>query len=384
MTQFNWLCVDDERTKAVDNYILALGESVKGLSILRFEPKEIGDLIKELEKAQPDGIILDFRLDEQPNQKGETVSFRGITLAQELRMRMSEGSFPDIPLVMWSVDKKLQSFNASNTAHDLFDQVYQKDVEIANNYKDVAHTMVSLSVGYRKLADSRKVFTDIMKHIWNSLGLTVDEGEKLDSRIFDDVALRSFLPNYELAYFIRHVLLERPGPLINEALLAARLGVSQNSPSWPTLKEIVGRSSSYTGVFAEAWPRWWMHRVEKWWRDEVSEQATLRRLNSSQRIELIAQKLKLSELRPIEPIEEHYGRKFWTICNVYNNPLDPMDGIKILTPDFKVWQDVGYMSCRGAINRFDWPPGVRPHPLESSRIRALMEKRNTDGEAGES
>ena len=48
-------------------------------------------------------------------------------------------------------------------------------------------------------------------------------------------------PTHEYALFILRELIERPGPLISEELLSARLGIDRdNSPDWIKLGNIAG------------------------------------------------------------------------------------------------------------------------------------------------
>lgn len=373
-----WVCIDDDKANIIQPYLDQLSAAAKAnqaaaqagetLDFDRWQPSPLDKLLERLQAADPDGVLIDLRLDEVANEAGERVAFRGLTFAQELRTRMTEGGQRAIPIVLWSVDGKLQSsYAADNTGHDLADRVYVKDRDVVHRSGVAAAEMLALEAGYKAVAGA---VAGGPSAVWKLLDLQDDEVAELDGRILEGLLARNRQVAHEWASLIVRELLERPGPLVDDAIVAARLGVDPNSTDWPALWTLVHEKAGYSGVFSLGWPRVWNHRMIGWWESIAGENAIIQRLPAVTRVEVLKRALGL-DLRPAEPIAQDYSTRYWTLCRGYKRALDPADGVLALVPDLKPWQDKYYLSVQAALERVGRDEGWRPHVLELPRLDAL-------------
>jgi hypothetical protein len=165
-----------------------------------------------------------------------------------------------------------------------------------------------------------------------------------------------------------------PGPLINEAFLAARLGVDiESSADWEKLKNDFLKEIKYAGIFSGAWNRWWMYKLHKWWESEISTDA-IATLDARERIELLKEKLKLADLKVATPLPKAASFRYWTVCQGYKKPLDPREGLRIESRDILPWQDTLYISIEAALERVGRTQGLKIHPLEKERFEQLKKQ----------
>ncbi|MFX0208596.1 MAG: hypothetical protein ACFFDT_21620, partial [Candidatus Hodarchaeota archaeon] len=272
----NYLCIDDENTAALKPS-LDLIEQSADIKIHLIEPEKLEDSIDNIKKSNSDGLILDLRLDKK-------VGYRGPTVAQELRTRMVEGELRPFPIVLWSVDENLQSsFNRDDTAQDLFDLIYIKDgIESAQ----MARELISFVKGYNAINEHLE---GGCTEIYTMLGLGDDESEMLDPRIGDIFrGLDKPKSAHEYARYIHKELILIQGPLIDEQVLAARLGIDiEKSPAWKELTGPLSDNCGYRGAFNDAWPRWWARKLESWWLEFSGKKTPLRRLQATERVEIL-------------------------------------------------------------------------------------------------
>ena len=364
-----WVCIDDETATTLRPYLAALEETSAGITLGRVALGDIGAMIDTLKATRAVGYLIDLRLDEIADEHGGKVAYRGLTLAQELRTRMTEGELQQLPLVLWSVDWKLsKSWYGDDTGHDLFDRVYVKDKDVVDNSEQTARELASLSKGYRRLADS---VAQGIEGFWLALAASGDARQSLDPRITEGLALRErHIPHEWSHYTLKH-LIDRPGPLIPEELLLARLGINrETSPDWKQLLQAeIGPACGYAGVFSDGWPRWWAYRLEEWWRNLAGSPGDLRTLRAGERVQTLRKTFPYKRLEAAKPIEDGYGDRFWTLCMGLRQPLDTGDGVVAMAADLRAWQDRPYLSMKAALERIG-RPDWRPHPFEEARVRA--------------
>jgi hypothetical protein len=137
-------------------------------------------------------------------------------------------------------------------------------------------------------------------------------------------------------------------PLISEQTLAARLGVNMSSPEWSEVKILFERAK-YTGVFSDAWDRWWMPIINDMFR-EMSGGKLLSNLTAKERTIILSARIG-REIAPAMPIDSSKSTRFWTICQCLKQPLDPSEGLRIVRLDTKPWQDSQYISLKAALDR---------------------------------
>lgn len=344
---------DDQSVQAIKD-----GLSDTGIIDVKFlQAREFTSQITSFENdlGQFDGIILDLRLD---GNASLNIKYTANSLAQELRSRSAANEgIKDTPLILCSTDKKIQDFyDKDQTSHDLFDYSFLK--EAAPDWDVIATKLQAISDGYKKIEETRKDLSLIFER---------EVGELEDDRILGKfVDKESNFPIHEYALYIINELLNKPGPLINSQLLAARLGIDiEKSNDWDALLKQVFSKQKYTGVFSSAWERWWSDLVIKRFRGLTGKR--LASLNAEERVELLKKESALSNLVAAKPIDKSVSSNFWTICEYFKKPLDPLEGFKMLYKEEpKPWQDYRYLSFEAAAERRG-----RIHPTENEKLEML-------------
>lgn len=328
--------------------------------------------IKDLENAsEVFGLLLDLRLDEEFDENGGKVFYRGPTLAQELRSRMSDGEICSFPIILWSMnDKIVHSYSPDSSSHDLFDAVYAKD-DGQYQLEDgcVSAELVSLARGYQLLRGMLKKGGSKISGAVEVLGLNPSERDFLDPRLincFHDVSVFG-------AAGRALSILKNHGVLIDESLLAAKLGVdiADSGESWSVLKSRLS-ASRYCGVFCDGWERWWAHRVDAFFLESLKAKGTLRRLDAKDRVAALNERFDIN-LSYVGPICPQYSTKYTTVCFATKRPLDSSDGFKILWREQESWHDSRYVSAHAVLERINkdtW----HLDPLELERYKGLKEK----------
>jgi hypothetical protein len=374
-----YLYLDDEKPQTVKPYTREVEKHASGLKITLHSPQVYQDQIAKLRQANFDGIILDLRLDqfvnwEQP--EGKRADYRATTLAQEIRTRATEGNLEDCPLVLWSTDAKFKkSFNRDDTGHDLFDLTCIKD-EILDERKakEIAARLVSLVAGYKQITKIKGEHKRSKDQLYRFLGFN-DDVDFLDPRIAASFGTREGpVPVHEYARFLIYDLLKPTGPLIDEATLAARLGIDvSSSPDFEALRETHFKQAKYKGPFSRGWPRWWTYLVEERWLKLKGNAGPLRSLPASERVAFLQKVFGLKKLVAAKPIAQGYSERFWTVCKATALPLDPRDGLIVQTRNSKVWQDKPYVSIKAALDGTIEERGLKIDPTDEERlIRARM------------
>lgn len=352
MKNTNYLCIDDQQDRTVDVLLELLCSKDSRLVVERRNPVELKSQLKQISdasKAKPNfGLLLDLRLDQESTNENPKVPYRGPTLAQELRTRMAEKNIAPFPIVLWSITEKfVKSFD--ETSHDLFDAVYGKDDQITDKAADVALQMIALVEGYESIAVGKK-----SRSLSGLLGISEDSYARLEGPFLDE--FKFFVEKkavHEIASYILNSLIIPPGLLIDEKLLAARLGVDiqKSGDSWrKLLLQLNGQK--YQGPFSNGWLRWWWFDVETWWAGLNVKQPNLRRIGATARAQILSDKFGL-KLVSAETIEPGYSDKFFAICVATGLPLDPADGLRVAELNTKAWQDTAYVSGYAALNRIE-------------------------------
>lgn len=338
--EIQYLYIDDDNVKKSEEKIQGFEQEGR-LKIITKQHKSTWEeqlkYIKENE-ALMDGLILDLRLDDYPNEDGKRADFRGTSLAQEIRTRQKEKDLKNFPIVLFSANSKLKQ-SLENSGKDLFDICLEKEVN-AESFKIVTPQLISLAEGYSFLKENN----DISK----VLNIDIDF---IDERFISE--LSQLLPNppHVLSQFIINELIEKQGLLINERILAARLGLDLpvDSHDWEKIKDTLS-FAKYKGVFAEGWERWWMPELEKWWNEVIESKTFLRSTPAVERVELIKKALNITDIKSAQKIDKAESEEFWTICKGYDKPLDPVDGL-IIEGQEKLypWQEPEYVSIDAAL-----------------------------------
>ena len=363
----NYICLDDE-AGAVEGLIQVLVAANETLSIELRPPTLFDDEIKQISKSGCHGLLLDLRLDKTPSPDGTRVNYRAISLAQELRTRMTEGAIPSIPLVLWSVDANFQeSYDRDKTGHDLFDFHFSKR-RIDTEANKISQELVALAKGYAEINTLR---SRTIKNIYARLIDLEDEFEVLDVRLANHIATERSFPTHVFADSLLNDLIRCSGPLVNQEHLAARLGVNyRESEDWTKLISKFAKDAKYTGVFGDNWPRWWMYKIIRNW-NQIHTEAPLQRLKASQRVEILRKKYKLKNLVAYNPIADGYDEKFWNVCYLTGKPVSPVNSVR-LSLERPEWQDGVFASLQSVLEREHKAQDIQIHPFEIDRVKGIL------------
>lgn len=198
--------------------------------------------------------------------------------------------------------------------------------------------------------------------------------------IGEPFATKDKYPVHEYARYILRELIEIQGVLINEAVLAARLGVDPKiSSDWEKCKKRLAETCAYQGAFHEAWPRWWAFPVEEWWQNRPNRPGTLRSLTAKERVKFLRSTTRLTYLQPAASVEAGYSERYWTICQEFERPLDPRDGVRISFLNHNPWQEPPYFSIKAALERAEQKKGWKIDPLDRERLNDIKERRGKSG-----
>jgi len=375
---YNFLIIDDEEERRIYGYAESLKRVDPRIQIQVFKPSAFEEQLEKLKRnGERFGLILDNKLDERPpTPNSKPRSYRGLTVAQEIRTRATgEAVWLDwtYPIVMLSMQAYINNFYAPDlTGHDLFDAIYAKE-NVARNATQMARELVSLVDGYIKLRQVRAEATAPESRLGALLGENIGL-KRLDPRI-QATLTGSKHPCHVDAQFILNMMIHRPGPLISEPLLAARLGVDRaQSQDWAVLCDKL-EFCRYKGVFYEGWERWWARELEHWWRQRPSRPPALRMLAAEERVQILQKELGLRSLVAAKPLQPSYETRYWTICSETEQPLDQADAVRIAEPEPEPWQEHRYLSLGTALNGLS---KFEIHSLEVDRIEALRREAEDD------
>lgn len=358
------LYIDDEDEQRSQTY--ADGLSGLGLVEITIEkPTNFEQLLNELVEKQDsfDALILDLKLD--GNQKGDRVAkYTAPSLAAGIRSKCfnDDGFKNEFPIFLLSSSENLKKYyDPDSSSHDLFDFTINK-TGIGEFGKMHERMIASIINAYQTIFENKTDFAKI---------LGVPLMDNVDDRIFTSRFLNGEGTSIsEISQFILNEILMKSGVLINQDILAARLGIDYNkSKDWAFILEQLN-DAKYSGVFSSSFDLWWAGDVMKWWNFSFNNIPIIR-LDASERVKFITEKFHLKNLFETIKIEKATSTKFWTICQAYKLPLDPKDGFLIDGNQIYPWQDKRYLSLESLLERDAIDKGFRIHPFEKERFEDL-------------
>lgn len=341
-----YLFIDDEAgapTKAlIDGFNDTGLVYVSSLSFQKNESFEnVCKMIGEgLINGNYDGIILDLCLD---GTGANSLYFKAPPLAQQIRTLSSEGKIKHIPVVLCSTNENYELYIKDSTSHDLFDSFINKTTI---SFEKESLKLQSLAEGYKLLNDNR------LKEVY----LNRTDFEALDDRVIDFLSGEK-LSSFDIAQRILKDLFYYSGILIDEYVMAARLGIDIKTSSigWNKLKEELKRFASYNGVFSKGWSRFWADKVNAFFMEQ-SEGNPYQIMTANERVEIL-QKAGYDNLIPAKPIQYNNSTYYDTVCLVSKCPMDSMEGIPVEDiMSMKPWQENHYVSFF-ALAKGDYPEG---------------------------
>lgn len=311
-----------------------------------------------------DGLILDLRLYDNANSDGYTATYRGSTVAQELRTLVKEKTISkDIPIVLITANENIDT-SLDETGKDLFDTIVKRSN--IGNYDNFRNKLISLSKGYISLNSEEKIVKNFLAY---------ENIQNIDFRFVQYLNEIKDQPAHVIARFLTKNVLEKPSFLIDEYYLSSRLGVSIESDDWQKFKEEFLDIFKYRGAFSDFYERWWMNDIENWWDDRFKENC-LRTMTSKERVGLLIETLNL-KLLPIEKTHRSSSEKFWTVCKVTKRAIDNVDGFIIANQEDNFpWQEKEYISRDEALrptNKDMWKDIAMIDKERLNKLKSLLE-----------
>lgn len=325
------LYIEDQKADSREADLRSLGFEVES-----YDPSP--DLNEVLPKTKErDAIIIDYRL-----TNGEkNAPYDAPTIAQSIRS-IHSNDLLDIPIVLMSNENAITDYYNNFTSQDLFDFSISK-AEFNQNSASFHDKLHSFIEAYKVIKDSKFNLNKI-------LGLGEDENKLIHSKIF--INLEDCKNAFAYSFLIHNEIINATGPLIDENILSARLGVSKESEEWRKIL-IELEKTKYNGIFSEFYNRWWMEKVNIWWKEITKLDSTLRKWNAEERVNLIKKSLKLNNLKPIEKTKLSISSNFWTVCQYSKDAIDPFDGIELVKKNYLQWQEKNYLSIDSAISQIE-------------------------------
>jgi hypothetical protein len=259
---FNGVFVDDQ------DEVFAGTLSTPGELDLEFLAiDEVTNLVASITARAPLIAALDYRLDEVPGTLRQDQTFKGSALAQHLRDAAIEAPTADFAIVLVSAEAKIkQLFRPDVTAHDLFDRVYVKE-QINQERAKVRQELLSLCRGYEMLRAASLPYDPA----------TLLAGADIEADILSNQELATKFKTARAPHIVARTvltwLIDRPGLLIDDAELCARLGISLDSLE-AVRATAQQKGIAYTGVFSCGWLRWWAGRLDIWSKELFGRRAT--------------------------------------------------------------------------------------------------------------
>ncbi len=331
-----FLYIDDNKPSLNEAIISAIN-AVDGVKVVSEEAKKWDEQVEFLLSEEYDGLLLDWRL-------GDVVKYDSEALAQHIRTLVNNGTLKtDIPVVLCSANSNFQeNFGRDDSSHNLFLTIYEKDM-IANQAERVATEMNSLAEAFKLVQG--EVITDAKTL------LAVPQAITIDPRLEEETCslIEKRIP-HNLVRFILKEVVEKPGPLINEDILASRLGIDmRKSQDWLKLLNEHLSTFSYKGILHDGWKRWWAEGLEHWWKSSITASNPKGRV-AKQRVKLLIEKTGLTGLVAAEKQKLSYGTEFWVTCVITRLPLDPLDGLRVKPQTIHLpWQDEQFVSPYGLL-----------------------------------
>ncbi|MDF0694112.1 hypothetical protein [Aquirufa ecclesiirivi] len=307
----------------------------ENFEIISYKPDvNIDNIIQKILDVNPSIVLMDYKLTE-----GGFMSYCDApTIASTLRSKYKDG-IQERPIVLIStLNKIVNLYRKDYTSHDLFDYAISKENALENPDR-FRNKCLSFLNSYNIITQNKFNLDQILE-----LG---EDFNLIHSRI--RIHLNEDVKSvYEYSRFIFEHLIRCSGLLIGEDILSARLGISKDSLDWKKLKEQLN-DCKYTGIFSDVYNRWWMSKVDSWWKKNIKEKYSIRHFDSEEKTEILSKILKLN-LKTISKAKYNSSCNYWTICKETKLPLDPFDGLELLDEEFKVWQDKEYVSIGGYLS----------------------------------
>jgi len=212
--------------------------------------RKIGDLINEVEKENPELILVDFDLTKPKNDV--LLGISGASLSTALREK-----FPEVPIVLFTRRSvfKIEMYSP-RVLSSLDEFIYKSDV--FKNDRELLDFLYELAIGFEELRNATsKNWIDLLRII------------KAPENDYDNLKLSN--PPItsggkwsvsEAANWIRNILIWYPGILYDPIHSATFLGISADAFLSDPVQEFL-TEAKYSGVFTPSEGRWWKSKLQE-------------------------------------------------------------------------------------------------------------------------
>jgi CheY-like chemotaxis protein len=355
-----WLFVDDAKDDR-QSYAeaLSLGDDLRVTAISGGEARER----LTAKSLTADGVLMDIDLS---NETGQAEN--GLALTAAIRAAQNRGDLAPFPIVRFSYRVRVaENIGHDPSSDDFFDLPIDKDgLSAPGATHQVQNTLRGMAEVYAAVAD-KSAGPALM-------GLDAERWALLGHSTFDDDLLYANRPHLKAGIAVR--ALENPGLLIDDRLLAARLGVDlwRSEGSAALINEL--SPAAYNGVGAEFYRRWWARALELWWADTLEVEEPLAAYTIAERVGILAD--TFPDLAPLTMPAESPGNRPWRLCTLTLEktggfiPVDPEYGVpyrpRSPLPD---WLDPTYAALGPAIKHAEDPRLDREElARQKARIRS--------------
>jgi hypothetical protein len=365
MSKPKYLYIDDENDSSIKSTVSGFNDlgiiEVEILQCKKFEELR-SDIVALRKDNKFDGLIIDLRLD----GGGEnSVNYNATSITQELRSTTARGDIKPFPIVLCSTEPKIrETYDADKSSHDLFDYKFEKSIK--PDSQKFSQKLAALAEGYNWLNNDKRKLADIFGRA---------DLKSLDPRILERfLSVETNLVIYDFAHFVVKNLFHHTNPLVKDRIVAARLGIDMelSGENWIKLMNTTFEPAKYKGLFANGWHRWWADSILTIFKELTDKKLSF--LSADERVSLLIENTGITGLVAAKPLLHCKSTEFWTICEGHKKPLDPLEGFKIFSSsEPKPWQESKYLSLDAILERIGVEKGLRPHPLELSRIETLKQ-----------
>lgn len=285
------------------------------------------EIYQSLKTLKYDGIIIDFMLNGGGPYQIESNSN---PIAQYVRDRADKGEDQSCPIVLCSTNENLQKqLNRGYTSNDLYDYLFEKCFSI--NYERESVLLNSLANGYKQISNNKS-------EIWNILERDI---AGLDPRPFEPFKGAETIQIKQCADLVLQDFFKYSGMLISEDVLCARLGIAKTD-SYADIVSIFS-PAKYKGVFYEFGQYYWTDIVNKIFYDIF--ETSMASIDAERRVEMLGRKFTKGTLKLASMDRYSVSKNFWTVCEVTDVALDPMEGYRLKEKTIlKPWQEPRYVS----------------------------------------
>jgi hypothetical protein len=346
--ELGWAFVEDQDEEA-QSFADQLGAGQQAIAVKVLSPSQARDDLLT-GRIDPAGVLMDVDLSAATGEHGT-----GLGIAQDIRGKQRAREIGDYPIVRFARPEPVAKIIGGDPASDdLFDLRIGKN-EVVSDCAAVQRQLNGVKRVYDQLTGIASLDEDALSTL---LGLNLQQREEwshpaLHARLADG---RQIAVHVAAGTFMRGFLYS-PGLLIDEVLLAVRLGLDRvrSGDAW---RQLIGKlmDFKFTGTAHEEFERWWARGLEDWWLG-LSGGNSLASLTISERHEMICKNLRLDGLLPLTMPSGSAGDRPWRLCTLSLEadepqyvPVDPSASVR-LTPraDQPLWADPQYAALGSAV-----------------------------------